>query len=185
MSQSLFRCLLLYVLISEGKTRIWRAGLRNVVLKHMAVGVGAPLILVYFSGDWDVHQRYGILTHGQFYAVGSPPRIVERQDARLRQVHATCRCLDGNTHHAWHKSTRGSAGPLRYVSTFGVGMSFLSKVACGFNRPQVGLLFQMAQPSYEFDMLKTSWKVPQKFSKRNTTPSGVPNRTEENLSTWT
>ena len=26
-------------------------------------GVGAPLILVYFSGDWDVHWGYGILTH--------------------------------------------------------------------------------------------------------------------------
>ena len=29
-------------------------------------GVGAPPILVYFSGDWDVHWGYGILTHGQF-----------------------------------------------------------------------------------------------------------------------
>ena len=28
------------------------------------VGVGAPPILVYFSGDWDVHWGYGILTHG-------------------------------------------------------------------------------------------------------------------------
>ena len=27
-------------------------------------GVGAPPILVYFSGDWDVHWRYGMLTHG-------------------------------------------------------------------------------------------------------------------------
>ena len=26
--------------------------------------VGAPPILVYFSGDWDVHWGYGILTHG-------------------------------------------------------------------------------------------------------------------------
>ena len=40
--------------------------------KHMAVdqdqgyhfGVGAPPILVYFSGDWDVQRGYGILTHG-------------------------------------------------------------------------------------------------------------------------
>ena len=39
---------------------------------HMAVGqnqwyhfgVGAPPILVYFSGDWDVHSGYRILTHG-------------------------------------------------------------------------------------------------------------------------
>ena len=27
-------------------------------------GVGAPPILVHFSGDWDVHWGYGILTHG-------------------------------------------------------------------------------------------------------------------------
>ena len=41
--------------------------------KHMAAGqnqwyhfgVGAPPILVYFSGDCDVHWGYGILTHGQ------------------------------------------------------------------------------------------------------------------------
>ena len=26
--------------------------------------VGAPPILVYLSGDWDVHWGYGILTHG-------------------------------------------------------------------------------------------------------------------------
>ena len=31
-------------------------------------GVGAPPILVYFSGDWDVHW-YGILTHSQMVAV--------------------------------------------------------------------------------------------------------------------
>ena len=29
-------------------------------------GTGAPPILVYFSGDWDVHWGYGVLTHGQF-----------------------------------------------------------------------------------------------------------------------
>ena len=28
-------------------------------------GVGAPPILVYFSGDWDVHQGTGVLTHSQ------------------------------------------------------------------------------------------------------------------------
>ena len=28
-------------------------------------GVGAPPMLVYFSGDWDVHWGYGLLTHGQ------------------------------------------------------------------------------------------------------------------------
>ena len=28
------------------------------------VGTGAPPILVYFSGDWDVHWGNGVLTHG-------------------------------------------------------------------------------------------------------------------------
>ena len=44
----------------------------TVQQKHMAVGqnkwyhfgVGAPPILVHFSGDWDVHWGYDILTHG-------------------------------------------------------------------------------------------------------------------------
>ena len=27
-------------------------------------GVGAPPILVYFGGGWDVHWGHGILTHG-------------------------------------------------------------------------------------------------------------------------
>ena len=27
-------------------------------------GVGAPPILVYVGGDWDVHWGYGVLTHG-------------------------------------------------------------------------------------------------------------------------
>ena len=31
--------------------------------------VGAPLILVYFSADWDVHWGYGILTHGHILLV--------------------------------------------------------------------------------------------------------------------
>ena len=28
-------------------------------------GVGAPPILVYFSGDWEVHWGYRLLTHGR------------------------------------------------------------------------------------------------------------------------
>ena len=32
-------------------------------------GIGAPPILVYFSGDWDVHWGYGVLTHGQMLAL--------------------------------------------------------------------------------------------------------------------
>ena len=27
-------------------------------------GVGAPPMVVFFSGDWDVHWGYGLLTHG-------------------------------------------------------------------------------------------------------------------------
>ena len=34
------------------------------------LGVGAPPILVYFSGDWDVHWGYGILTHGHMFDLG-------------------------------------------------------------------------------------------------------------------
>ena len=30
-------------------------------------GVGAPPILVYFSGDWDVHWGYGVLTHSHIH----------------------------------------------------------------------------------------------------------------------
>ena len=48
---------------------------------NMAVGqnqwhhflVGAPPILVYFSGDWDVHWGYGLLTHGH---IASTPEII-------------------------------------------------------------------------------------------------------------
>ena len=32
-------------------------------------GVGAPPILVYFSGDWDVHWGDGLLTHGQMSVI--------------------------------------------------------------------------------------------------------------------
>ena len=30
--------------------------------------VGAPPVSVYFSGDWDVHWGYGVLTHSQMAA---------------------------------------------------------------------------------------------------------------------
>ena len=41
----------------------------NMSRKGMAVGqnhfgVGAPPILVHFSGDWDVHWGHGLLAHG-------------------------------------------------------------------------------------------------------------------------
>ena len=46
---------------------------------HLSVGqnqwyhleVGAPPILVQFSGDWDVHWGYGLLTHGHIDALAS------------------------------------------------------------------------------------------------------------------
>ena len=40
-----------------------------VVVKTVGIPfvlIGAPPILVYFSGDWDVHWGYGLLTHGHF-----------------------------------------------------------------------------------------------------------------------
>ena len=45
---------------------------RGIRHTHLAVGQnqwyhfgkGAPPILVYFSGDWDVHWGYGLFTHG-------------------------------------------------------------------------------------------------------------------------
>ena len=48
--------------------------MQQVIHNHLAVGqnqwyhfgVGAPPILDYFSGEWDVHWGYGILTHGHF-----------------------------------------------------------------------------------------------------------------------
>ena len=44
-------------------------GCTNYQLYHF--GVGASPSLIYFSGDWDVHQGYGNLTHGQLEALGS------------------------------------------------------------------------------------------------------------------
>ena len=32
--------------------------------------IGAPPIIVYFSGDWDVHWTYGVLIHGQVAGLG-------------------------------------------------------------------------------------------------------------------
>ena len=62
------------------------------LVEHMAVGqsqwyhfrVGAPLILVYFIGDWDVHWGYGILTHGHMshevtLAVGNIHKVIQEK----------------------------------------------------------------------------------------------------------
>ena len=40
-------------------------------------GAGAPLILAYLIGDWDVHCGYGLLTHGHILLVkGSNMSVV-------------------------------------------------------------------------------------------------------------
>ena len=39
-------------------------------------GIGAPPLLVYFCGDWDVHWGYGILTHGHIPWRPKPSPIV-------------------------------------------------------------------------------------------------------------
>ena len=51
---------------------VWDASLSGCGPKPMGLhfGVGALFILAYVSGDWDVHWRYGLLTHGQM--VGTP-----------------------------------------------------------------------------------------------------------------
>ena len=45
----------------KGNPVIW-LWVKTVLGSHF--GVGAPPSLVYFSGDWDVHWGYGLLTHG-------------------------------------------------------------------------------------------------------------------------
>ena len=39
-------------------------------------GIGAPPILVYLSGDWDVHWGYGVLTHGQMCVWLKTPELL-------------------------------------------------------------------------------------------------------------
>ena len=59
---------------------------------HLAVGqnkcyhfgVGAPPILVYFSGDWDVHWGCGLLTHGHLSVTGEP---------KVRHMHGDSKCI--------------------------------------------------------------------------------------------
>ena len=46
-------------------------------------GVGAPPILVYLSGDWDVHWGHGLLTHGNMRAsFWFPPKPQKRGSNR-------------------------------------------------------------------------------------------------------
>ena len=41
-----------------------RSELATVQNQWYHFGIGAPPILVNFTGDWDVHWGYGVLTHG-------------------------------------------------------------------------------------------------------------------------
>ena len=36
---------------------------------------GAPPILAYFGGDWDVHWGYGLLTHGHVFFLKGAPKV--------------------------------------------------------------------------------------------------------------
>ena len=45
-------------------------------------GVGAPPILVLFSGDWDVHWGYVILTHGQMIPVKGTMTVCQTELGR-------------------------------------------------------------------------------------------------------
>ena len=61
-------------------------------------GVGAPPILVYIRGDWDVHWGYGILTHGQMtcpWPTKSDRRGAQRKEhpSHLPAAHKATSCL--------------------------------------------------------------------------------------------
>ena len=49
-------------------------------------GVGAPPILVYFSGVWDVHWRYGILTHGHVMRILKIQQDSKKQKAQIDYI---------------------------------------------------------------------------------------------------
>ena len=47
------------------------------------LGVGAPPILVYFSGDWDVHWGYALLTHGHIRLLPLPEALFDEDERGL------------------------------------------------------------------------------------------------------
>ena len=56
---------------SHAKTQSARAPFLDLGQNHGTIlGVDAPPILVYFSGDWDVHRGYGFLTQTQVSLLG-------------------------------------------------------------------------------------------------------------------
>ena len=59
----------------ERSASAWQTNLAVGQNQWYHFGVGAPPILVYFSGDWDVHWGYGILTYGHL-AWEAPERLL-------------------------------------------------------------------------------------------------------------
>ena len=62
-------------------------------------GVGAPPILVYFSGDWDVQWGHGTLTHSHVAIPGSRTLIdsIERPESMEAIVNPLCCFLNAET----------------------------------------------------------------------------------------
>ena len=89
--------------------------------------VGAPPILVYFSGDWDVHGGYGILSHGPMaiWKTGTGQRDGDQQlESLLGPGSKCCRsrpakrssgitCLCWTTCHGCKSPTKGGSGLKR------------------------------------------------------------------------
>ena len=70
------------------------------------LGFGAPPMLVLFSGDWDVHWGYGLLTHGHLgTTVPPPPPLVE--------YNPTCRPADGPMRMFLRRRSSTSAAKLQ------------------------------------------------------------------------
>ena len=56
-------------------------------------GGGAPPLLVYFGGDWDVHWRYGILTYGHNMFFGARVSCKGLQGDESTQRQRQCRYI--------------------------------------------------------------------------------------------
>ena len=91
----------------------WQAEKANL---YMAVGqhqwchfgVGAPPILVYFSGDWDVHTGYGLLTHchlglSLFGVPWKPGLVGKRQFLGLKNAPPNSRTERGRAKFWWRR----------------------------------------------------------------------------------
>ena len=58
--------------------------------------VGAPLILIYFKGDWDVHWGYGRLTHGQVFEQAEGMLVVRGSPGYAGNLLQTDACTLGH-----------------------------------------------------------------------------------------